>query len=654
MRSYALAVILAATACEPAEDEGGRTASTTAELSVLLPTPAAPTIPSSSPPSRADACSGRRQIGVNPRPGHPCPSARDRRWKKINLFPHAQSTSELAKYCVYDWTEETSPPVVTRLPRAGFPAPSDWLESDCEVVSTYGHPYETRNAASLETAFLEQVEFEIGPPTTNTPTKVVVVDTAVDGPFPNGADGVDDHGRAMATVIRKLACPAGVAPCLATVSTQLAMPLVRTPHGLRANRAHGGFLGRPSDIAAAIHRGLHHALVTPGANRVVINLSLGWEPPWGGALSPSGVSGLPAPVQMVFWAITEARCEGAIVVAAAGNAAGGPDADSGFVYPAGWETQPKPDVPTCLAFGGGPPPSGRATYLPLVYAAGAVDGRDQILMNSRPDGASRLLAPSDHVVVSDGPGYTSASYTGTSVSAAVASAMAAMMWTYRTGLSADEVMEEVYQAAVDLSVPADVCLSSPCATVRRLSACRTLERACVAPRCAGAVPCGAPNPGRDARARGFDLSYPQVSTTTSTGTTNEHAPFAPCSNVVFSAGSGVPENPCPFNQYYTSYAVRYATPQPHPIGCKHCVLKNSVLYIGVSDELDAPVSDPVITIVTESGQKYGIKLDNVDVLLPGETAVVEVDYELTDDVAKGTIEFVQDGGYSTHDVLLIE
>ena len=627
--------------CAP---EAGSTQTTASALTT-------PTVRTGSTPTRADACSGSRQIGLNPRPYQACPAARDYRWRSVNLFPNSNS-AELNAYCTYDWTDHTKPPRLDRLPRAGHPSPADWLESDCEVLALYGHPYAARNAQRLETAFLDQMETVVPPPTMTGPTKVVVVDTAVNGPFPAGAGGRMDHGQGMSTIIRKLACPAGL-PCLATVTTQLSMPLIKAPNGMRIDTVNGGSLGRPSDVAAAIHRGLHYALANPGSNRIIINLSLGWESRWGGSVGLGGWSALAPPIRMVYSAITEAYCAGAIIIGASGNAGGGPDPDPGPVFPAAWERIDAPDAARCAGFGGGPPPSGTASYMPLVYAAGGVDGADEPLANERPNGRPRLLAPSSHVTVLDG-GYVSEPYTGSSVSAAVASAMASIVWTYQPNLSPAEVMELVYDASVDLSLPVHLCLGQTCSdTAKRMSMCRTIESACQPPGCPGVVACGPPNPGRDARVSGFDVSQPNPRVVTSTGSV-AYTPPAPCTGTIYASDPTSLPNPCPYDQYYSGYTVRYTGPQPTTPLCPNCKLTDGLVYIGINDQLSGTVSDPVVTITHGSGDLTKIALENVGHLGANETAKVEIDSELASDAKKATIEFVHDGDFAGQDVLIIE
>ena len=152
-----------------------------------------------------------------------------------------------------------------------------------------------------------------------------------------------------------------------------------------------------------------------------------------------------------------------------------------------------------------PPPGGH----PFVFAVGGVDGADNEIYNARPKSTPRLVAPSEHAValVPAGTKYMDEQgasvellesqptrrLTGTSVSAAVASAAAALVWSYRGKLTAPEVMELVYNGAEDLS-PQTSRVGAP-DPVHRISLCGALTAACKggADRCPASLPsCAAP------------------------------------------------------------------------------------------------------------------------------------------------------------------
>jgi hypothetical protein len=117
--------------------------------------------------------------------------------------------------------------------------------------------------------------------------------------------------------------------CVGFVSHNLALPMV-TP--TIATPALGGFFGYQSQLAASLqaavsdwkahNAGAAAADETPH-ERLVINVSLGWEPIYGGAVPAAGPAGLAPPVRAVYDALQHAACNGALVFAAAGNDPGG-------------------------------------------------------------------------------------------------------------------------------------------------------------------------------------------------------------------------------------------------------------------------------------------------------------------------------------------
>ena len=168
-----------------------------------------------------------------------------------------------------------------------------------------------------------------------------------------------------------------------------------------------------------------------------MNLSLGWDPALGGLETPD--SDIPAPALAVRTALEHAVCEGALVIAAAGNRSGGPTEETGPLLPAAWEERAGPTRARCEALGVTTrdqnfPLPGQLAYRPLVFAAGGVRADDSPLFNSREGSEPRLVAFGDHVKVpapgaQEGPLWTGL-LTGTSVSAAVVSASVAAAWYY--------------------------------------------------------------------------------------------------------------------------------------------------------------------------------------------------------------------------------
>jgi hypothetical protein len=274
-------------------------------------------------------------------------------------------------------------------------------------------------------------------------------------------------------------CAAEVVPYLALpllTPTEEAPPAIPAPFGTPYPKDTGGYFGRQADLATAIHRAVRDWQSEAPERRLIINLSLGWDKAYSGRT----ISTLRMPARAVWAAIRDARCKGALVVAAAGNR--GRRADSGAMFPAAWEAQPL----TCRVPADAPP---AGVYAPLVFAVGGVDGADEALAVSRPLSTPRLVTPAAVVSVThvgeanDVDELISADVvSGTSVSAAVVSGLAAVVWSHRPALRADEVMQLLYESGADLGRPAEFGLANAGAfTQRRVVFGNALRAACTHP-----------------------------------------------------------------------------------------------------------------------------------------------------------------------------
>ncbi len=219
---------------------------------------------------------------------------------------------------------------------------------------------------------------------------------------------------------------------------------------------------------------------------------------------------LTEPSRVVYNALLHASCQGALIIAAVGNDPGYAPALTGPMYPAIWEKLHAPEYDECQSLGdvAALPPDGKnqeAAYRPLLHGVAGVDGADLPILVGRRDSRTRLAAPASLLVAfpdsAADAGYASAagcstppcdvSYpmTGTSVSAAVTSAIAAAVWANRPDWPASKVMDAVHGggellqelvAGAPRSVPPDVCLDGACTglEVRRVSMCGAVKKAC--------------------------------------------------------------------------------------------------------------------------------------------------------------------------------
>jgi hypothetical protein len=415
---------------------------------------------------------------------------------------------DLERMCSYAWharNPEARPPV-ERLPDV----PTMRLEQDVAATVPLFEPGAGARWP-LEEAFFDQLGF--GPEWPGILTggdrgqarvRVAMPDSVDRGLSDLGLLGLDrsaevasrsGHSAVVGSIINHLVCgrdrirdadSAALETCAAELVPYLALPLltptqeappaVPAPLGTPYPKDTGGYFGRQADLATAIHRAVQDWQVEAPDRRLVINLSLGWDKGYSGRT----VSTLRMPARAVWAAIRDAGCKGALVVAAAGNR--GRRAESGALFPAAWEAQPL----RCRDAAQTPPVD---AYAPLVYAAGGVDGADEPLAVARPLSTPRLVSPASvvsltHVGEADAEAELISTdvVSGTSVSAAVLSGLAAVVWAHRPELPAWEVMKLLYDSGVDLGRPADFGLANAGAfTQRRVAFGNALRAACQHP-----------------------------------------------------------------------------------------------------------------------------------------------------------------------------
>jgi len=252
------------------------------------------------------------------------------------------------------------------------------------------------------------------------------------------------------------------------IRTGLALPIERvdpkTRKVVKPVGQCGGRVGRISDLAIAIYDEID-ALEESGKPppHLVINLSVAWDGKLFGGLNKK-LCEMPAEAQAVYSALQVARDKGALVIAAVGNDKSGPNATTGPLLPAAWETL---NPEECPCSGSQKPP--------LIYAVGGLGVDDEPIANARRPGSMPSLgAFADHATLNDSGPPTSA-YTGTSVAAAVASSIAAAVWYIRPELDPAGVIDVLRQSGekVELS-------DWTFGHVRRVLLCAALKMACPA------------------------------------------------------------------------------------------------------------------------------------------------------------------------------
>ncbi len=294
--------------------------------------------------------------------------------------------------------------------------------------------------------------------------------------MPHTSGPTTKHGYTLVHLADQLACPQD-APCPVELATALALPHQRfhpdQPPTESIFSSKGGNLGLVDELASAIVREVWKWSPDAKRKHLILNLSLGWDGELLNELDHHKVAHLEADSQLVYKALQLARQSGALVIAAAGNRRGGGESKWPLL-PAAWELR----RPSLLRFLGVSKP---------VYAVGGVDWQGLPLPNYRQGGLPRRVAFGDHAVAAtSGTDDPTAMYTGSSVSTAVVSAIAAVVWQLRPELSAADVMRllgrsgDVLPSRADSYAwkdlwPLSKMMGAP--NVRRLTLCQAVVQA---------------------------------------------------------------------------------------------------------------------------------------------------------------------------------
>lgn len=402
---------------------------------------------------------------------------------------YTKATGTLASYCRLEWTGASTPQVVSGFPTSALSANGRQAYADLPVTAPLG-PASSVALVDASWGALRDTARKMagvaGAPVQATARAafVGVVDSARQETASGEAStGSFEHGEVVGRVVREIGGTSGALHVLSTTG------LPRGADG--AISADGGYYGYTSDVAEAILRAVDAWRVQTARDVVkrplVLNLSLGWEPAnYLGLATNTSTSPLASflatsitnlPQRSVFHALQYASCSGAIVFAAAGNASAGPGATKTLMYPAAFESIPAPTAQQCksagFAYTAVAPETSNAR---LVYAVGGLDAGDANIYNARELGLPRIAAYGDAVTASRAAalgGHTGV-MTGTSMSTAVASAIAAYSWSFRTALSGHDVVAKMYAASVPLRRMATACSYPGACEVRRLSLCESV------------------------------------------------------------------------------------------------------------------------------------------------------------------------------------
>jgi Subtilase family len=407
------------------------------------------------------------------------------------------------------------------------------------------------------------------------------------------ASGTSFHGFTMMYLARQLLCDRA-GHCAADIASRLTLgyrefdPNRKTEPDLR-----GGNIGLVSDLADAIVEEVWSWRKSRSSQRLILNFSLGWDGELFEDLDDRRISELDPSVQAVYKALRYARDRGALVIAAAGNRRGGPEKSTLPLLPAAWELR----RPRRISSAG-------------VYAVGGIDWQGLPLPNSRDGGRPRRVAYGDHAVAATGTGHPTAIYTGTSVSAAVVSSIAAVVWDLRPELRPDQVMRLIDRSGESLEPRADFYSGMRAPQTRRLSLCRAAVRA------------SRPRTMPPACGTSRVASLPDLSPLAARREVLSFAPASPpplfippcdARTRLFTTSGDVLNEPCPTDQYGGRANQRWAAPQPPDDPCPGCTLipppsmrisMNAAPGLALAADRSADGSEDNSTLVLEINEEW--------------------------------------------------
>jgi len=477
---------------------------------------------------------------------------------------------ELDRYCSYRKTSGSTPDFPMHPPPAGL------------EIATKGHMALAPSGPSVSAGdvlaehFVAQASggYSPGPLPIQDhhPVRLVFIDTQADGEDVPHASGPSKHGYTLVHLAKQLICPdVESCPSLVQLATRLALPYsVFDPDQPSTPSPGGGNLGLVDDLAGAIAREVFSWRLSGTKEHLILNLSLGWDGELLGELDKHRVSQLPLDAQLVYQALQYARRSEALVIAAAGNRRGGGESNWPLL-PAAWELH----RPSWWPFALGPKP---------VYAVGGVDWQGLPLSNYRYGGLPRRVAFGDHAMAQTTDQATGM-YTGSSVSTAVVSSIAALVWQLRPDLRPAEVMRLITESGDVLPGRGDYyawknvwplsrLVQAP--HLRRLSLCRAVTRACLT----GGEQCSIPScVSWNAKSGAADLAALVLSTDMAPAPDLKTATLpAACRSAshptpqLFAVDDLSVPDPCPLYLLPDMVSQRWVAPQPDDPPCPSCSL----------------------------------------------------------------------------------
>ncbi|MEO1085725.1 MAG: hypothetical protein AAFY88_15905, partial [Acidobacteriota bacterium] len=312
-----------------------------------------------------------RWIGVKPSSTVDCPKALGS-WTTAGIFKTAPSGYELGDVCTYTFNAggPVTPGDLVSLQNLVISGDLLEVERDIMALGSSGQGVDETLWQPLANYFLDQAGGGALPTVPgHAPVRLAVLDTHPTAEYlPLNLPANSDHGSTLIAMAERLLCSVSSSPgddCVVQVTSRLALPYVTydpaDPAGSVQDHQFGGYVGTLTDLAVAIQKEVAAWKAGSPDQALVLNLSVGWNPEFGGM--ETNYADMPLAVRLVFGAIADATCRGAMVVAATGNRSGGPNAGSGPMLPAAWASRPVPARMACEGSGPLVPPGGNGWFL---------------------------------------------------------------------------------------------------------------------------------------------------------------------------------------------------------------------------------------------------------------------------------------------------
>lgn len=616
-----------------------------------------------------DECVGAPVVGIVNNPEGSCELRElppEWAWRPmfVDGSPDVQALSlpvphEFQKYCMYEWVAPY--PMESRdqyaqllnLIDASSDIELDSVAADCMGFKEQGDLNDPTVTVNLRDAFNLNIQAVDAGDLAHTagyrqPVWLGLLDSVSQEAVDYGIPAHNEHGRYMSSLIGGIACPDEDPSCLRNIHHMLAMP--RSDYQL-PDWTVGEDYASKVDVAVQIYATVQQWREAKlnqdplAADRLVINLSLGYN------RVNAGVDEFGrGPQAALRTALEFASCHGALVFAASGNVRDEncPYNDPDPLAPAAFEDLPAPTEAECVALGFVPdwskdfeifPPPG--IDRPLVYAVGGVTETDEPLPNARPHSLPRLVA---HGANGVGPDLSMA-LTGSSVSTAVASATAMLMWSYAPRLRPDQIYELMYDSGWELQRQADFGLLGAMRPIHRVSVCAALDLMCSFedPNECPQLGCIATEPAADGNLGGYHAAIDDVLSDPAT---------------IIEEWSGNPGTPICSTVPQTELVV----PQPEQPICANCkadIAKGAIvgddrLYMTIDASYKGLISDAIFIIQDGNGTMSTVEFDDqvIQSLNDVGVSVVKVRFE-GPDTTQGTLDFQLATGLSQSNPIVI-